>query len=66
MEAENQRRQHLSRIAKMLHDQNRGTLSWDEQQLMDVRPTDLPFIFITLDKIKNEVNSLQNLYSESN
>ena len=51
-----QRKQYLSRIAKMLHDRKWDNLSEQEQKVLEVKPAELPFIFITLDKIKNQVN----------
>ena len=54
-EEEEKRKRHLSRVAQMLHDRKWDTITPDEQKLMDVKSTDLPFIFITLDKIRNQV-----------
>ena len=39
----------------MLHDRKWDTMTPDEQKLMDVKSNDLPFVFITLDKIRNQV-----------
>ena len=38
-----------------MHDLNKDSLTEEEQQNFDLAPSDLPFVFITLDKIRNEV-----------
>jgi len=47
----------LEKIAQMMFDRKMDNLSKDEQALFAINPTDLPFVFISLDKIKNQVSS---------
>ena len=49
----------MEAIAQMMFDHKMDTLSRDEQRLFAINPTDLPYVFVSLDRIKNEVS--QNL-----
>ena len=40
----------------MMFDHKMDNLTPSEQQLFALNPVDLPYVFITLDRIKNEVN----------
>ena len=46
----------LEKIAQMMFDHKMDNLSKEEQALFAINPTDLPFVFISLDKIKNQVS----------
>ena len=39
-----------------MFDHKMDNLSRDEQALFAINPTDLPFVFISLDRIKNQVS----------
>ena len=52
---EEQKRQRLTQIAQMLFKKQWHTISTDEQKALGLDPADLPFIFVTLDQIKNKV-----------
>ena len=45
----------LEQIAQMMFDHKMDNLSPTEQQLFAINPIDLPYVFISLDRIKNEV-----------
>ena len=59
---EEQKRQRLTKIAQMLYKKQWHTISTDEQQALGLDPADLPFIFITLDQIKNKVSVYKNIF----
>ena len=47
----------VNQIAKMMYDHKWDTLTAEEQKLFDLVPADLPSIFISLDRIRNEVRN---------
>ena len=53
---ENAKRERLTNIAQMLFKRQWNNISTDEQKALGLHPEDLPFIFITLDQIKNKVS----------
>lgn len=46
----------LEKIAQMMFDHKMDNLSKEEQALFAINPTDLPFVFVSLDRIKNQVS----------
>ena len=49
-------KQKLEKIAQMMFDRKMDNLSKEEQALFAISPSDLPFVFVTLDRIKNQVS----------
>ena len=53
---EQDQKDHLLKVAKVMFQKKWDNLSPAEQDVLNVTPSDLPFIFINLDKFKNEVS----------
>ena len=55
MDDEQAKRERLTRLAQMLFAKQWHNITPDEQKVLGLEPEDLPFIFITIDQIKNKV-----------
>ena len=55
MDDEETKRERLTRLAQMLFAKQWNNITPDEQKILGLEPEDLPFIFITIDQIKNKV-----------
>ena len=55
MDDEETKRERLTRLAQMLFAKQWHNITPDEQKVLGLEPEDLPFIFITIDQIKNKV-----------
>lgn len=56
MDQNQNRIEHLEKIAKIMFEKKWDNLTKAEQEVLDVKPNELQHIFVTLDKLKNQVS----------